>query len=82
MSTTLPDSPEVAIGVGFDTARFGHHVTFLRTDLQPACPAFDFPESRAGYDRVLQQLHSLHVTGRAGMCKTHNGSFRRSRIGK
>ena len=59
MSTTLPDSPEVAIGVGFDTARVGHHVTFLRTDLQPACPAFDFPESRAGYDRVLQQLHSL-----------------------
>jgi len=59
VSTTLPDSSEVAIGVGFDTARFGHHVTFLRTDLQPACPAFDFPESRAGYDRVLQQLHSL-----------------------
>jgi transposase len=59
VSTTLPASPAVAIGVGFDTGRFGHHVTFLRADLEPACPAFDFPECRAGYDQVLKQLHTL-----------------------
>jgi transposase len=63
MSTTLPASPAVAIGVGFDTARFGHHATFLRADLQPACPAFDFAESRAGYDQVLRQLQSLQQHG-------------------
>jgi transposase len=50
----------VAIGVGFDTARYGHHVTFLREDLQPACPAFEFPESRAGYNQVLQRFRDLH----------------------
>lgn len=47
------------IGVGFDTARYGHHVTFLRADLQPACAPFDFPESRAGYDRVAAQFDNL-----------------------
>lgn len=47
------------IGVGFDTARYGHHVTFLRADLQPACPPFDFPASRSGYDRVRVQFDDL-----------------------
>jgi transposase len=47
------------VGVGFDTARYGHHVTFLRADLQPACPPFEFPETRAGYDRVLHQFQDL-----------------------
>lgn len=55
-----PPGPTVAVGVGFDTARYGHHVTFLRADLQPACPPFEFPETRAGYDRVLHQFHDLH----------------------
>jgi transposase len=58
MSTQNSTTPTL-IGVGFDTARYGHHVTFLRDDLQPACPAFDFTESRLGYDRVLTQLHHL-----------------------
>ncbi len=61
-----PDpTPTVAVGVGFDTARYGHHVTFLRADLQPACPPFEFPETRAGYDRVLQQFHDLQRRGGA-----------------
>jgi transposase len=49
----------VLIGVGFDTSRYGHHVTFLRADLQPACPAFEFLESRQGYDRVRLQFDQL-----------------------
>jgi transposase len=55
----------VAVGVGFDTARYGHHVTFLRADLQPACPPFEFPETRAGYDRVLRQFQDLTRSGPA-----------------
>ncbi len=58
MSHTLAAS--VAIGVGFDTARYGHHATFLRGDLQHACPPFEFPESQTGYHRVLHALTSLH----------------------
>jgi transposase len=59
--TTLPVAvPMVSVGVGFDTSRYGHHVTFLREDLQPACPAFEFPESRQGYDRVAAKFHSCH----------------------
>src|SRR5262249_51231565 len=57
--TVTPRDPTIAVGVGFDTARYGHHVTFLRADLQPACPAFEFPESRAGYERVLRQFQDL-----------------------
>ena len=58
MSTPTSGTPTL-IGVGFDTARYGHHVTFLRADLQPACSPFDFTESRAGYDRLLAQFHTV-----------------------
>ena len=59
MSTIgVPPGP-IAVGVGFDTARYGHHVTFLRSDLQLACPAFEFPETRTGYERVLEQFRHL-----------------------
>lgn len=57
---TMSLATTAAIGVGFDTARYGHHVTFLRDDLQPACPPFEFVESRQGYDRLLQQLQQFH----------------------
>lgn len=49
----------VPIGAGFDTARYGHHVTFLNADLQPACPPFEFTESRSGYDRLGEQFQKL-----------------------
>jgi transposase len=49
----------VVIGVGFDTARYGHHVTFLLPNLQPACPAREFVESQQGYQLVLQQFQAL-----------------------
>jgi transposase len=47
------------IGVGFDTARYGHHVSFLRSDLQPAAKAFTFAESPAGYAQLRQALDQL-----------------------
>jgi transposase len=53
----------VPIGVGIDTARYGHHVTFLRADLQPALPACGIAESREGYDglaRCFSQLARRH----------------------
>jgi transposase len=59
MSTLLPVAPTVFIGVGFDTSRYGHHVTFLRADLQPACPPCEFAESRQGYERLLRLFHNV-----------------------
>ncbi|MBI1904270.1 MAG: transposase [Planctomycetia bacterium] len=52
-------SDVVPIGVGFDTARYGHHVSFLRPDLQPAAPHFTFPESQQGYQQLHQALEHL-----------------------
>jgi transposase len=49
----------VSIGVGFDTARYGHHVSFLRTDRQPAAKAFTFAESPAGYAELRQAFERL-----------------------
>ena len=47
-----PPCPLVPIGVGFDTARFGHHVTFLDAQLNLVCPPMEFVEAKAGYDSV------------------------------
>jgi transposase len=57
--TTLPGPRTIPIGVGFDTSRYGHHVTFLREDLQPACLPCEIAESRQGYDQLLQQFQRL-----------------------
>jgi len=54
----------LSIGVGFDTARYGHHVSFLGPDLQPAARAFTFAESPAGYARLrdaFDQLREKHT---------------------
>lgn len=59
MTASSSDPLAALFGVGFDTSRYGHHVTFLRHDLQRACPSFEFPESRQGYDRLLQQFQHL-----------------------
>jgi transposase len=53
----------LCIGVGIDTARYGHHVTFLGDDLQRVAPDLPVPESRVGYQRLEQQLRRL--------CKKH-----------
>jgi hypothetical protein len=50
-----------AIGVGIDTGRYGHHVTFLRPDLQPAAPPMAVSETAEGYQRLHRQLERLHA---------------------
>lgn len=52
-------SSGMSIGVGFDTARYGHHVYFLRPDLQPAAKPFHFCESGEGYAQLRQGLEQL-----------------------
>jgi transposase len=48
------------IGVGIDTARYGHRVSFLRPDRQPAAKPLTVLESRAGYQALQQRLEQLH----------------------
>ena len=53
------------LGVGIDTARYGHHVTFLREDKELAAPPLPITESRSGYQKLqarLEQLHQRHPT--------------------
>lgn len=49
-----------AIGVGIDTARYGHHVTFLQEDGQQlAAAAYHFKEAVEGHQRLLDTLLRL-----------------------
>lgn len=48
------------IGVGIDTARYGHRVSFRRPDHQPAAKPLTIMETRAGYQALQQQLERLH----------------------
>jgi transposase len=47
------------VGVGIDTARYGHYAAFLRDDLQPAAPELAFAESAQGYDQLRQRLELI-----------------------
>ena len=59
----LPQPPAVPqsrrLGVGIDTARYGHYACFLNDDLQPAAPELAFAESGAGYAQLHQRLLDL-----------------------
>lgn len=55
MSTSAP----VLIGVGIDTARYGHRASFLRADRQPAAQDLNFTESSVGYAKLRQTLERL-----------------------
>ena len=48
------------IGVGIDTARYGHRVAFLRPDRLPAAKPLTVLESHAGYQALQQRLDELH----------------------
>jgi transposase len=48
------------IGVGIDTARYGHRVSFLRPDRQFAAKPLTVLESRAGYQALQERLEQLH----------------------
>ena len=56
MSTATPLD---RIGVGIDTARYGHRVSFLRPDRQPAAKALTVLENRDGYQALQQRLGEL-----------------------
>jgi transposase len=53
-------SPLDRIGVGIDTARYGHRVSFLRPDRQPAAKPVTVLESHAGYQALQERLELLH----------------------
>jgi transposase len=55
----MTTAASTAIGVGFDTARYGHHVSFLRPDLQPAAKPFLFTETAAGYAQLRQAIEQI-----------------------
>ena len=53
----------VSIGVGIDTARDGHHVSFLDEQKRTAAKAFYFTESAAGdqqFQAALTKLAEKH----------------------
>ena len=56
---TVVDQEMRYLGVGIDTARYGHHVTFLREDKQPACPPLTVMETRTGYEQLRTQIGKL-----------------------
>lgn len=88
MSHPTPSAEVTVIGVGIDTARFGHQVAFLREDRQPAATPMALPETRQGYQRLqatLEKLHARHPQARffvridaAGQYATNLESFLRA----
>jgi len=57
----MPSSSSLAsIGVGIDTARYGHRVSFMRPDRQPAAEAFTILENQQGYQELRKRLELLH----------------------
>jgi transposase len=49
-----------AIGVGIDTARYGHVVSFLRPDRQPAAKKLLVMENHDSYQALRERLEQLH----------------------
>ena len=49
------------IGVGIDTARYGHRVCFLGPDLRPAARPLTVTEDRAGYKALRDRLEQLRL---------------------
>ena len=47
------------VGVGIDTARYGHHVSFLDEQKRSAAKSFHFLESAAGYQQFQAALTKL-----------------------
>jgi transposase len=56
---TSADPAPTRIGVGVDTARYGHYAAFLRPDLQPAAAELLFAESGDGYHELRQRLERI-----------------------
>jgi transposase len=58
MTDNTPQNP-VRIGVGIDTARYGHHVSFLDEQKRTAAPSFHFTETANGYQKVQRTFEKL-----------------------
>ena len=57
--------PIPAIGVGIDTARYGHYAAFLDERLQQAAAELEVPESAPGYAKLRDRfMHIVHKHGR------------------
>lgn len=53
------NAPRVHLGVGIDTARYAHHVSFLDEQKRTAAKAFHFKETAHGYRKLQQALERL-----------------------
>jgi transposase len=51
------------IGVGIDTARYGHYAAFLRDDLRPAAAELAFTENAKGYAQLRTRLDAIKAQG-------------------
>jgi len=61
--SSVDSTATVEIGVGIDTARYGHDASFLFADCQPAAKPLPFTESSDGYAQLrarLEQLRARH----------------------
>ena len=56
----MDSEPVKHIGVGIDTARYGHRVNFMREDKQLAAKAVTVTENREGYDLLRTELETLY----------------------
>jgi transposase len=54
-------APLDRIGVGIDTARYGHRVSFLGPDLRPVAKPLTVTENRAGYQALRARLDQLRL---------------------
>jgi hypothetical protein len=59
MATTSTPASMDRIGVGIDTARYGHRVSFRRPDHQPAAKPLTVMETQASYQALREQLERL-----------------------
>lgn len=50
---------QTLLGVGIDTARYGHHVSFLDQQQRTASASFHFKEEATGFDKLKKVLVNL-----------------------
>ena len=53
------NSPIVHLGVGIDTARYAHHVSFLDEEKRTAAKPFHFTETANGYRQLQTAFDKL-----------------------
>lgn len=59
MTTRKTPSDVKHLGIGIDTARYGHCAAFLRDDKNPAAEPLEFRESREGYQKLQRRIEQL-----------------------